>query len=56
MFNIFKKKCPICKMDLEKGKDYPKGWGKQFCSEACREEYRKKLVGGQSKAGGGSCH
>lgn len=56
MINLFKKKCPICKMELEKGKDYPKGGGKEFCSEECREKYRKKLVNEQSKSGGGCCH
>ncbi len=56
MFNLFKKKCPICKMELKEGEYHPKGAGKEFCSEECRETYRKKLVKEQSKAGGGSCH
>lgn len=56
MFNLFKKKCPICKMELEKGKDYPEGYGKKFCSDECKEEYRKTLVKEQSKTGGGCCH
>lgn len=57
MFNFFKKKCPICKMELKEGEDYPEGSGKKFCSEACREEYRKKLVKEQSKSSGsGCCH
>lgn len=56
MFNFFKKKCPICKMELEKEKDYPEEFGKRFCSEECREEYRKKLVKEQSESSGGSCH
>ncbi len=55
MFKLFTKKCPVCKMELQEGKDYPEGSGKKFCSEECRETYRKKLVKGQSKAGGGCC-
>lgn len=56
MFKLFKQKCPICKMELMEGKDYPEGAGKKFCSEECRETYRQNLIKGQSKAGGGSCH
>lgn len=57
MFNFFKPKCPICKMVLEKGKDYPEGFGEKFCSESCKEEYRKILDKGQSQhSGGGCCH
>ena len=55
MFNLFNKKCPVCKMELEEGKDYPEGGGKKFCSEACKEEYRKKLVKERSKSSGGCC-
>lgn len=56
MFNLFKKKCPVCKMELEKEKNYSEGGGKKFCSENCREEYRKKLFKEQSKSSGGCCH
>ncbi len=57
MFNFFKQKCPICKMELEKGKNYPEGYGKKFYSENCKEEYRKQLAKEQSRhSGGGSCH
>ena len=56
MFNLFKKKCPICKMELKEGKDYPEGYGKKFCSENCKEEYRKRLAKEQSKPSGGCCH
>ena len=38
MFKFFKQKCP------KKGKDYPEEFGKKFCSENCKEEYRKQLV------------
>ena len=59
MFNIFKEKCPICKMELEKGKIYPMESGKKFCSENCKEEYKKQSEI-QSKhshhSGGGCCH
>ncbi len=41
---------------MELTDDYIEGFGKKFCSENCRETYRKKLVRGQSKSGGGSCH
>ena len=56
MFNFFKRKCPICKMELKEGKDYPEGGGKKFCSEKCREEYRKKLAKEISKSSCGCCH
>lgn len=56
MFNFFKKKCPICKMELKEGRDYPEGYGKKFCSEDCKEEYRKRLAREQSKSGGSCCH
>ena len=57
MFNIFKEKCPVCKMELEKGKNYPEESGKKFCSENCKAEYAKQSTkenGGHS--GGGCCH
>lgn len=54
MFNVFKKKCPVCKMELTD--DYIERFGKKFCSENCQEVYRKKLVEGKSKSGGGCCH
>ncbi|MBI5306466.1 hypothetical protein HZB04_02695 [Candidatus Wolfebacteria bacterium] len=58
MFNIFKKKCSVCKMELEKGKDYSEGFGKKFCSENCKEEYKKQLDKEQEEHshGGGCCH
>lgn len=57
MFKFFKQKCPICKMELEKGKDYPEEFGKKFCSENCKEEYRKQLAkGGSQPSRGGCCH
>ncbi|MBI4359353.1 MAG: hypothetical protein HY577_02105 [Candidatus Nealsonbacteria bacterium] len=59
MFQFFasKEKCPVCKMELEKGKDYPVAGGKKFCSEDCREEYRKKMVKEQpDHSSGGCCH
>jgi len=56
MFNIFKKKCPTCKMTLEEGKEYIEEYGQKFCSENCREEYRKKLEKEQSNPPRGCCH
>ena len=56
MFGIFKEKCPVCKMGLEKGKTYPEGFGKKFCSESCKEEYGKQSEKEKSKHGGGCCH
>jgi len=56
MFNIFKKKCPSCKMVLEEGKNYPEWFGKRFCSESCREEFRKKIASEQAKHSKGCCH
>lgn len=57
MFNIFKEKCPVCSMVLEKGKTYPEARGKRFCSEKCKNEYSNKANQTppvQSK--GGCCH
>ena len=56
MFNLFKEKCPICKMELKEGKEYAEGYGKKFCSDSCKEEYRKKLAREQSKSSRGCCH
>jgi len=57
MFSFFKQKCPICKMELEKGKTYPEAFGKKFCSENCKEEYRKQLAKEESQQSrGGCCH
>lgn len=57
MFNLFKQACPVCKMKLEKKKDYPEGYGKKFCSESCKEEYQQRLGKEQSHpSGGGCCH
>jgi hypothetical protein len=43
-------------MELEKTNDYPEGFNKRFCSEECKEEYRKRMVKEQSKTSGGCCH
>jgi hypothetical protein len=44
-------------MKLEKAKVYPEESGKKFCSENCKEDYKKQLVGNQSHhSGGGCCH
>jgi len=57
MFNLFKEKCPVCKMELQKGKVYPEEEGKKFCSENCKEEYKKQSMQEQSHhSGGGCCH
>jgi len=56
MFNIFKEKCPVCKMELEKGKNYPEESGKKFCSENCKEEYKKGLKEQSHHSGGSCCH
>jgi YHS domain-containing protein len=58
MTDSLEKKCPICEMELEEEKDYPEEFGKKFCSEGCREEYRKKMADGRAKpdSGCGCCH
>ncbi|MCX6751215.1 MAG: hypothetical protein NT161_00370 [Candidatus Nomurabacteria bacterium] len=56
MFNIFKEKCPVCKMELEKEKDYPMESGKKFCSENCKEEYGKQSETQSHHSSGGCCH
>lgn len=43
-------------MKLENGKKYPEEFGKKFCSENCREEYRGKMVKEQSHKSHGYCH
>lgn len=50
MFNLSKQKCPICKMELKEGEEYPEGYGKKFCSDSCKEEYRKTLEEKQPKS------
>ena len=49
MFNLFKKHCPICGMDVDKEKAI-KRFGAYLCSEGHAEEYRKKLAAEESKA------
>ncbi len=56
MFKFFKKQCPICKMELKEGRNYPEGFGKKFCSEECKEKYRKEIVKDRSKHSGSCCH
>jgi YHS domain-containing protein len=57
MFNLFKEKCPVCKMELEKEKNYPEESGKKFCSENCKEDYKKQSTQEQSHhSGDGCCH
>lgn len=56
MFNIFKEKCLVCKMEIEKGKDYPTESGKKFCSENCKGEYKKRMITNSSQHSGGCCH
>lgn len=56
MFNFFKEKCPVCKMELEKGKNYPEISGKKFCSENCKAEYGKQSEMQSKNSGGGCCH
>jgi len=53
MFKLFEKKCPVCKTEIKE--KYTEGFGKQFCSEEHKEEYRKKIARAQSK-GGSCCH
>ncbi len=55
MLGLFKKKCPVCKMELEKDKKYPERYGKKFCSTDCLLEYKKKIAGQQSHSSHG-CH
>ena len=55
MLNIFKEKCPVCKMKFEKRKEYPAKYGKKFCSENCQEEFGKKIAKEQSSPSKGCC-
>ena len=44
-------------MELKEGKPVVEEFGKKFCSENCKEEYRKKLAKEESAVkSGGSCH
>jgi len=54
MFNLFKKKCPVCGLELERGKNYLEEFGRKFCSDYCREKYRLKKK--RSKQSAGCCH
>jgi len=56
MFNLFKKKCPICKKQLKE--NYIEGFGKKFCLDNCKEEYRKRLAKEQLQHfdDGSCCH
>lgn len=56
IFDIFKTKCPICKMEI--GETYVEGHNRKFCSEECRESYRQKMIGEEkhNSHGGGCCH
>lgn len=57
MFNFFKEKCPVCKMVLEKDRVYPEEAGKKFCSESCRDTYKKQSTEEQKdQSHGGYCH
>ncbi len=54
---LFTKHCPVCGMDIDKGKTV-KRFGKYFCSENHAEEYRKKQTdkdSGHKGHGGGCC-
>lgn len=50
MFNLLNKKCPVCKMELKEGKNYPEASGKKFCSENCKEEYQKRQTKARSES------
>ncbi len=52
MFKLFKKKCPICRMELDENKEYLEIDGKQVCSDGCREKYRQNMIKEQAKSGG----
>lgn len=55
VLGLFKKHCPICGQDVEKGKAV-KRFGEYLCSEEHAEEYHKKLTKEESKdAGRGGC-
>jgi len=56
MFNIFKKKCPVCKMELVKGRNNSERFGKEFCSEGCKDEYGKQSEKEKSKHDSSCCH
>ena len=55
-FQLFKKHCPICGMQVDKDKAIVR-FSKHFCSDKCAEEYREKLAVAEKKAakGGGCC-
>ena len=43
-------------MELVKERNNPEGFGKEFCSESCKEEYGKQSEKEKSKQDGGCCH
>lgn len=54
MFNLFKKKDPICDMKEEKGKGINKH-GEWFCSKNCLDEYEKQAKK-HTKGSHSCCH
>lgn len=56
MFNLFKEKCPVCKMALKEGKDYPEFNGKKFCSEDCKKTYKEEMENPKAGKSSGCCH
>ncbi len=52
---MFEKKCPVCKTKLEKGKVHPEEFGKKFCSENCKGEYKKQMDESKSQNSNGGC-
>ncbi len=54
MFKTLEEKCSVCKMRLEKGKNYLEESGKKFCSEKCKEKYKEESEE-SSKHSGGCC-
>ena len=57
VFSLFKKKCPVCNMVVNKDTAVHR-YGKYHCSEDHAEQYRANLVQKQPKNTNhhGSCH
>ncbi len=55
MFSLFEKKCPVCKMKLDKERNYPEGFGKTFCSEGCKDNYGKKMEKDKERGSDSCC-
>ncbi len=54
-FGLFKTRCPVCKMEVNKETAINR-FDKHFCSEEHAEVYRKERARQQANSGHSCCH